>query len=119
MLQIIFYRINKYFEYKRNSIDHENCEYVTESLYKYNEDNLFLCNPDFRKAFYDIFNCTPFYSVSNSNLDECPLMALEFIKFIYFNIRKSSYKCKICPESFINSRKLKVHMGIHTGIYSI
>lgn len=33
--------------------------------------------------------------------------------------RMQLYRCKLCPQQFTTSRKIRVHMTSHTGIYLI
>ena len=71
------------------------CIYQETSLHRYDEYVLFFCNEDFQSAFYEVFNCTPFFNNATSRYSECPLKFTALIEHIFAEFKGKFFNCRI------------------------
>ena len=59
----------------------------------YKQYQLFLCNYEFMKSFYKIFNCTPFLTNDDTIIPECAFIYIPLIKDIFEKLKNFTFKC--------------------------
>lgn len=88
----------------------------TKSLMHYNEYQLFLCNNDFKSAFYQVFNCTPF-NAEYDGLIECPAIYMLLINDIIRKVRNHVFNCEIINNLvYVDTSKIAANSILESGI---